>query len=121
MKKDRFSLLYRWIRLAQSGITLEKLLLDRKLQKIMLYGYTQIAECILYELKNSAIEVLAVIDKKGSNILIDYPAYKPNEIGSLKFDAIIMMPVDDYRLLKSELSHCTTAEIISIEEVLYEL
>lgn len=121
MEMHKFHLLYRWIRLAQAGITLEKLLADRKLQKVAIYGYDKIAECILYELKESSVSILAIIDKKGKKILVDFPAFKPDEIGNLNVDAIIMMPVDDYRIIKSDLCCYTTTKIISIEEVLYEL
>lgn len=118
---DGFNLLYRWIRLSQSGITIEKLLLDRNIRKIALYGFDRIARCILYELRVSAIQVQAIIDKKGDGILIDYTAYKLNEIGKLRVDAIILMPVDDYRDIKSRLCKYTQADIISIEDILYEL
>lgn len=121
MEKYKLNLLYRWIRLAQAGITLEKLLVDRKLQKVAIYGYDIIAECILYELKESSVSILAIIDKKGEKILVDYPAFKPDEIEDLDVDAIIMMPVDNYQLIKSDLCRYTTTKIISIEEILYEL
>ncbi len=118
---DRFSLLYRWIRLAQSGITIEKLFLDRNIRRIAIYGFDRIASCILYELRQSAVQVEALIDKKGNGIFIDYTACKPNEIGKLEVDAIIMMPVDDYKNIKSQLCQYTQVKIISIEEILYEL
>ncbi len=121
MKKSEFELLYRWIRLAQSGIFLKKLLSDRNIKSVMLYGYNKITECVLYELKKSDIQVIAIIDKKGDKILVDYPAYKPDDISGLKMDAIIIMPVDDYGNIKEELSHYTTATLLSIEEIVYEL
>ena len=121
MEVNKLSLLYRWIRLTQSGISLEQLLLDRKIQKASLYGYDGIAECILYELRETSINIQAIIDRKGKKILIDFPVYKPNESEKLNVDAIIMMPVDNYQIIKSDLSRYTTAKIISIEEVLYEL
>ena len=55
------------------------------------------AECVLHELKQNAIEILAIIDRKGSDILVDFTAYKPNEISILEIDAIVLMPVDDYQ------------------------
>lgn len=116
-----FNLLYRWIRLAQSGITIEKLLLDRNIRSVAIYGFNRIAECMLYELRESNVQVQAIIDKKGDGILIDYTAYKPDEIGELEVDAVIMMPVDDYGDIKSKLLEYTRVDIISIEEILYEL
>ncbi len=121
MSVKKIDLLYRWIRLSQSGVSLEQLLLDRKIHQAALYGYDIIAECILYELKETSIIIQAIIDKKGKEIFIDYPAYKPNESGNLNVDAVIMMPVDNYEVIKSDLRHYTSAKIISIEEVLYEL
>ena len=118
---NRGDLLYRWLRLGQSGITLERLLGDRKLYKIALYGYDQIADCILYELEKSSIVIDGIIDRKGSQILVEYRAYKPNDIRELKVDAIIVMPVDDFQSIKLELMQYTSTDIISIEEILYEL
>lgn len=120
-KMNGFNLLYRWIRLAQSGITIEKLLLDRNIRSVAIYGFNRIAECMLYELRESNVQVQAIIDKKGDGILIDYTAYKPDEIGELEVDAVIMMPVDDYGDIKSKLLEYTRVDIISIEEILYEL
>lgn len=118
---DKFELLYRWIRLMQSGVSLEKLLLYREARRVGVYGYDPIAECMVYELKESSVQIVSLIDQKGEKVLIDYPACKPSEIKNLDLDAIIVMAVGDFQVIKKELHMYTSAPVISVVELLYEL
>lgn len=120
--QTRVDILLRWIRLGQSGIFLEDLIRKRGYKSIGVYGYVSLTDCVIYELKDSnKVELKCVIDKKGDNILIDFPAFCPEEIMDLSLDVIILMPVDDYEVIRNQLEKYTSVDIRTIEEILYEL
>lgn len=113
--------LFRWIRLGQTGITIEQLLKNRGISKIAVYGYDKIAECIVYELEKSLVELECIIDRKGNNIYTNFPAITLHEIEALDIDAIVICPVDDYEKIKAEISRKTDTPLITFEELIYEL
>lgn len=118
----RSDIMFRWIRLGQIGISLEKLLKERGYKDIGVYGYISLTDCIVYELIGSKeVKLRCIIDQKGDKILIDFPAVKPTEIERLNLDVIVIMPVDDYEPIKKQLEKYTDADIKTIEEILYEL
>ena len=118
----RSDIMFRWIRLGQIGISLEKLLKERGYKDIGVYGYISLTDCIVYELIGSKeAKLRCIIDQKGDKILIDFPAVKPTEIERLNLDVIVIMPVDDYEPIKKQLEKYTDADIKTIEEILYEL
>ncbi len=118
----RSDIMFRWIRLGQIGISLEKLLKERGYKDIGVYGYISLTDCIVYELMGSKeVKLKCIIDQKGDKILIDFPAVKPTEIERLNLDVIVLMPVDDYEPIKKQLEKYTDADIKTIEEILYEL
>lgn len=124
-KKDiNLELLIRWIRLGQEGITLEKLLCDRNMKRIAVYGYNKIAKCIIYELRSGLVHVCAILDRRAGDMEsmdVAYPVYLPEEAGMMDLDAIILLPVDDYIKLSSSLRQYTGVQIVSLEDLLYEL
>ena len=112
--------MYRWIRLQQNGISIERLLNERGYRHIALYAFTDIARCVFYELSKSEIEVEYFIDQQGKNIQIDYPAFTPDEIDGLDVDVIIGCYIDDGILYK-DLKKQFKCDVIEIGELLYEL
>lgn len=119
--KERSDYLFRWIRLGQVGVTIEKLIQNRGLGKIAIYGYDAIAECLVYELENSQIELKGIIDRRGREILTDFPAYNLHEITDLDIDAVIICPVDEYENIKTNIEKLTDVPLITFEELIYEL
>ena len=113
--------LFRWIRLGQTGITMEKLLEARGYNKIAIYGYDKIAECLVYELRNSQIELKCIIDKKGKNISTDFPGVVIEEAKGMDFDAVIVCPVNNYEIIKEQIKQSIGLPVITFEELIYEL
>lgn len=120
--KKYIDYLYRWIRLGQSGITIEQLFYDRGLRKIAVYGFDRLSRCLLYELADSSIQIQGVIDKRGSQITwVDWPMYALDDLKQLEADAIVLCPVASYEVIKKDLEKYTDIRLITFEELIYEL
>lgn len=119
----KISCLTRWLRLNQSGIHIEDLLRQSGYNRIAIYGFCEIAMCLVYELQNTTTEVVCILDRKGEEIPFAYPCYHPNEVGKMDIDAVIVTPVDDIKEIKKVLIPLVKkgVDIVSIEDVLYEL
>ena len=120
--KTRADILFRWIRLGQSGIFLEDLIKKRGYKSIGVYGYINLTDCVVYELRDSKdVELKCIVDKRGNKIPIDFSAFRPEELTKLNMDVLILMPVDDYGEIINQLRQYTEIDIRTIEEILYEL
>lgn len=67
--RSQFILLNQWMKLKQSGRNITSYLIEKKYQKIAVYGMSYLGENILAELKNSEIEVLYGIDERAMEIV----------------------------------------------------
>lgn len=116
-------LLTRWIRLVQSGISIKKLFEERGYIRIALYGLEAIAECLLYELYESDVEVAGIIDRQAKKKVwvVDYNLFSLEEISNLNIEAIIVMPVGNFDEITEELKKYTLAQVISLGDILYEI
>lgn len=112
--------LYRWIRLGQTEVTIESLLKNRGLRKIALYGFTDLARCMIYELDNSEIEIHYIIDMQGENLQINMPACRLEDTKTDDIDAVICCYLDDGET-KEILQNRLGCNVITIEELVYEL
>jgi hypothetical protein len=112
--------LYRWIRLKQTGESIENLLIKRGFYNIVIYGFTDIAKCLIYDLVHSEVTIRYMIDKKGSNVHIDFPTYTLSEIESEGIDAVICCYLGDDDIIY-EIKKYFTCEVISVEELIYEV
>lgn len=123
-EKRKKELLYRWIRLSQEGVTIAKLLKDRNARDIALYGYTELARLILYELKNSnEIKIRYIIDKRSGGLQISFSQKQPTDSSICDVDMILITLVDtkDIQEVRENIMVDSNCQIVTIEEVLYGL
>lgn len=115
--------LFRWIRLKQSGISISKLLKERSIRKLAIYGMDRIAECMMYELKDNAdIELSYIIDRKPElKKYISFPIVRLDEVNNWDIDAIIINPVAQFEDIKKDISEYTDVRLVTFEELIYEL
>lgn len=112
--------LYRWIRLGQIGVKMEDLLADRGYSRIVVYGFTDLARCLVYELDKGPVRILGIIDRQGKNLQIDMLSVSIDSLRKMDIDAVINCYLDDGRIAEQLKQYCD-CEVISIEELVYEL
>ena len=112
--------LYRWIRLNQNGTDIKDLIRSRGYKNIAIYGFTDLARCMVYEIDGSELNICYIIDMQGKNTQINIDTYTLNEVPNKDIDAVICCYLDDGDIMK-ELKKSFECDVITIEELLYEL
>jgi len=120
MKRNE-NVLTRWIMLKQNQISIETLLFNRGYKKIIIYGFGKIGECLFYELINSGVTLEGIVDKRGKNIVVDYPCTTIENMGGMEADAVVVTVLSDYENIKKCIKEKMDVDVISIEELIYEL
>ena len=111
----------KWMRLCIKGGSIGKLLSNRGIRKVAIYGAGELGELLLGDLKNSEIDVLAFIDKdaqkiRGQNTKIVSPDNIPAEI-----DAVVISLVNNLLEIKNQISKLTAKTIFTWEELLEDV
>lgn len=82
-KADKFEqymrLLDRWMELREQGIHISTFFKERGIQKIGIYGYGNFGRHLYWELKNSDVEVLYLIDQQGQRLSEEAKVYLPSD------------------------------------------
>lgn len=114
--------LNRWIRLQQEGIGVSDLIRKRDISRVAIYGFCDVTRTLIYELKESEIDIVCVIDRNAMKIdWYSFDFCTVEQINQKDVDAIIIMPVDDYQIIIESLQHIKDVELITFEELIYEL
>lgn len=94
-KADKFEqymkLLDRWMEMREKGIKLADYLCERNMKKVAIYGFGNFGRHLLWELKQSEIEVEYIIDQQGEKVCSELPIYLPTDKLPI-CDAIIVTP-----------------------------
>lgn len=115
-----FLLMNQWVRIKQQGKSVAEYLLSRGYQRIAIYGMSYVGETLYDELKDSRIEVVYAIDSKATGIYAEISILSPEEVLP-EVDAIVVTPVFFFNEIVKKLSEKTNADILSIEDILYNL
>lgn len=115
-----YDVLNRWIDLQHQGKSIAEYLEKRGYHNIVIYGMGEVGSRLYEELMETNIGVLYAIDKN--------PVGAYNElniigtvIGNEQADAVIVTPVFDFDSIKDELVKSFCCEIISLEDVIFEI
>lgn len=121
-KEKRYLQLFdKWMILIERGDTIKKFFTEKNIKEIAIYGYGNIGKHLVAQLSDSNINIKFVIDRRkesimGSNIPCFYPS---DDLPSV--DTIVITPICEYTEIKNALKKITSAELISIEDMVYEL
>ncbi|WP_051199157.1 hypothetical protein [Butyrivibrio hungatei] len=115
--QDFYYLLLDWLKLYQSGKSLESYLLGRGYVTVAIYGMKELGIALLDELKMSKIEVKYAIDRDADNTYAALEIYKPNEKLE-NVDAIIVTAVSYFDEIKMALSDKISCDILSLDYIL---
>lgn len=110
-----------WMTLNERGETFERFFKEREIKDIAVYGYGSIGRHFVAQLSHSDIGIKYVIDKNKDSIITgDIPCYRLSD-DMPKVDAIVITPICEYSEIRNTLKRVTSAEIISMEDIIYEL
>ena len=115
-----FLLMNQWVKIKQEGKSISAFLGEKGYRKIAIYGMSYVGETLLRELKNSAINVECAIDKNVDMIYSEIDVIGPDsEIPEV--DAVIVTAVSFFEEIKTAMKYKTKADILSLEDILYEI
>lgn len=112
-----FKLTSKWLKLSSKNKTIASYLLERKYNRIVVYGASYLGECLITELQNSKIEIAYVLDRKIKGVVCGKQVYTPDcELQNA--DAIIVTPVTFFEEIYQDLSTRTSMPIISLQTII---
>ena len=95
-------------------------LLEQGYKKIAIYGMSYVGETLYHELEGSGIEIAYAIDKKAEGMFADIEVMSPDDVLP-EVDAVIVTPVFFFDEIEELLVSKMNADIVSIEDILYEV
>ena len=119
--KKYFKLYENWMILLERGDSVKRFFKERNIKEIAVYGYGNIGMHFIEQLSGSDVSIKYVIDRRKGDILTgNIPCCQPSD-NIPNVDAIIVTPICEYPQIRDMLKASTAAEIISIEDIIYEL
>lgn len=114
-----YSLLLQWVHIHNEGKKLGKYLRKCGYHTIAIYGMKELGEELLYELKDSEIEVKYAIDKNAADLYVETNVYHPDE--ELEpVDAVIVTAVHWFDDIEKDMKKKLDCPILSLEDVVYD-
>lgn len=118
--KTYYNMLNQWLLLKQEGKSLEDYFIESNIKTIAIYGMGEMGNRLYDELKNSKVEVKYAIDKEAESIYSELDVRKLED-GMPFVDAVIVTAVFAFEDIKNELASSVDYQIISLEDVVYEV
>ena len=115
-----FLLMNQWVRNEHQDKSIEKYLLAKGIKKIAVYGMSFVGETLVEGLKNTDIEIIYCIDNKISGNYLGIPIIKSSD-DMENVDAIIVTAITYFNGIKESIKDKINGEIISLEEIIYEI
>lgn len=110
----------RWMQTKQEGKSIIDYFHEHDIKSIAIYGMSFVGQRLYEELKNSDISVRYCIDKNATGIYTDIDIVSPeDELEDV--DAIIVTAIYFYNEIEEQLGAKTDIEIMSLEDILFEL
>ncbi len=121
-KNKKYCLLFdNWLILTERGDAIEQFFKTRNIKEIAVYGYGNIGRHLVTQLSNSDINIKYIIDKrKGGTMIDNIQCYRLSD-RMPDVDAIVVTPICEYKEIKDILRKIVSVEIISLEDIVYEL
>ncbi len=115
-----FLMMNEWVKVKQQGKNLADFFVKNGYKKIAIYGMSYAGETLVDELNGSEVTVAYGIDKNADSLYADV------EIVSMEddleeVDAIVVTAITFFDEIEEKLAEKVDCEIISLEDVLYEV
>lgn len=118
--KAYYNLLNQWLILKQDGKNLEQYFIDNQYETIAIYGMGEMGNRLYDELKNTSVKIEYAIDKEAGSTYSEIEVLEIED-NLPKVDAVIVTAVFAYEEVEKLLSEKIDCNIISLEEVVYEV
>jgi len=124
--KNYYDVTNQWLRHKNEKKSIREYFINNNYDTIAIYGMGELGNRLYEELKSTDIKVAYFIDKNAEEIyygLDDIPVVGLEEIERQdKVDVIIVTPIYDFDSIEESLSEYNIdADIVSLEEVIYEM
>lgn len=115
--KKYICILELWMALRDRRITVEAYLLKRKKYKVAIYGGGILGRHLYYELKDSSIQVVCILDRNEAVEIEGTKRMSPGD--SIEdIDVIIVTPIMEYKEIAKQLRDLYACDIFSLETIL---
>lgn len=115
-----FLMMNQWVKVKQEGKNLSTYFERNDLKRIAVYGMSYAGETLIEELKGTGVEVIYGIDKNADKIFSTVDVISMDDSFE-NVDAVIVTAITFYDEIKDKLSKKVDCQIISLEDVLYEV
>lgn len=115
-----YLLMNQWVKVKQENKDIAAYLAQRGYKKIAIYGMNYVGETLYDELKGTEVEVVYAIDKNANGIYADIDVVLPDS-NLQEVDAVIVTPIFFFEEIEELLITKMEADIISMEDILYEV
>lgn len=115
-----FLLMNQWVGIKQREESIAEYLVNKGYHKIAIYGMSYVGETLVCELKNSEVNVMCAIDKNAEQIYSEVNIITSDD-NIPDVDAIVVTAITAFDEIEEILSAKTNADILSIEDILYEI
>lgn len=121
--KSYYNMLNQWLCVKQESRNLAEYFKEKNYNKIAVYGLGEMGGRLIDELNDTEIEVVYGIDKETDNVFCDIKAYSLDDIDEIadQVDVIIVTAVFAYDEIAEKLREKIDCDIISLEDVVFEI
>ena len=120
--KKMFNFLGRWVFLNECGISVGEYLRDTGVQNVAIYGFGILGKHLLFELRQSGINIVYGIDKRSDKLNLDISFCDwENKEELPNVDMLIVTAISDYPVIEKELCEIREYPIVSLEELVISL
>lgn len=115
------NLINEWMQKKNRGISLESFFLNLGLNKIAIYGMSDLG-CRLYEeLEATSIQVLCGIDQNKKNVFSEVPVIGLEDEIPDGIEAVVVTPYLHFDSIKAALQEKGAKRIFSLEDIIYQV
>lgn len=121
--KSYYTMLNQWLCVKQENHNLAEYFNKNNYKRIAVYGLGEMGSRLIEELKDTDIEVLYGMDKDIDGTFCDIMAYSLDDIEQIqeKPDVVVVTAIFAYDEIKDMLSQKSDIEIVSLEDVVFEV
>lgn len=121
--KSYYTMLNQWLCIKQKNCNLAEYFKKNNYNRIAIYGLGEMGNRLIEELKGTEVEVIYGMDKDIDGILCDITAYSLDDVEQVleKPDVVVVTAIFAYDEIKDKLSQKLEAEIVSLEDVVFEV
>ncbi|WP_277934923.1 glycosyltransferase WbsX family protein [Parablautia intestinalis] len=119
--RECYNLMERWLKIKESNQDFISFLLSKNIKKIFIYGFGAIGQHFYNEVKDSAIEIVGITDKKGiKQGSVDATIYDAN-VPYPQCDAIIITVVSGREEIVKELRSRCENDILTLWDIVNQM